>query len=90
MGSHTARHRVIVREAEYYGMVKGASYSLGMRSLASDLVIKSDQMTIEMFTDSSAARGIASRRGLGKVRHIAVCQLWLQDKVNEARYMYQG
>ena len=40
-------------------------------------------MSIEMFTDSSAARGIAIRRGLGKVRHIAVCQLWLQDPVNE-------
>ena len=70
-------------EAEYYGMVKGASYSLGTRSLASDLGISSDQMSIEIFTDSSAARGIASRRGLGKVRLAAVCQLWLQDKVND-------
>ena len=33
-------------------------------------------------TDASAAKGIASRRGLGKVRHIEVNQLWLQDKVN--------
>ena len=64
-------------------MVRGASYSPGMRSLASDLGMDSDQIFIEVFTDSSAARGIAIRRGLGKVRHIAVCQLWLQDKVNE-------
>ena len=32
-------------------------------------------------TDASAAKGIASRRGLGKVRHIEVSQLWLQEKV---------
>ncbi len=32
-------------------------------------------------SDASAAIGIASRRGLGKVRHIEVHQLWIQDKV---------
>ena len=31
--------------------------------------------------NGSAAKGIASRRGLGKVRHIEVNQLWIQDKV---------
>ena len=34
-----------------------------------------------MLSDASAAIGIASRRGSGKVRHIEVNQLWLQDKV---------
>ena len=32
-------------------------------------------------TDATAAKGIASRRGLGKVRHVEVSQLWVQDKV---------
>ena len=32
-------------------------------------------------TDASAAKGIANRRGFGKVRHIAVNQLWIQDRV---------
>ena len=49
-------------EAEYFGMVKGASYSLGLRSLASDLGIDSDQASIERCADSSAAAGIASIR----------------------------
>ena len=39
-------------------------------------------MQIRLRTDASAAKGIAARRGLGKVRHIEVNQLWLQDKVN--------
>ena len=53
-------------EAEYYGMVKGAPYSLRMRPMASDLGIEWDNPPIEFFTGSSAAKGIASRRGLGK------------------------
>ena len=32
-------------------------------------------------SDASAAIGIVMRRGLGKIRHIDVTQLWLQDKV---------
>ena len=32
-------------------------------------------------TDASAARGIALRKGLGKVRHIEVAQLWVRDRV---------
>ena len=37
--------------------------------------------TIRVKTDASAARGIASRRGLGKVRHLDVTLLWIQDRV---------
>ena len=37
---------------------------------------------IQISTDASAAIGIASRRGCGKVRHIEVSQLWLQSRVN--------
>ena len=39
-------------------------------------------MRVRTSTDSTAASGIADRRGLGTVRHIEVNQLWLQDKVN--------
>merc|ERR1712016_553634 len=51
-------------EAEYYGMVKGASNGLGMRSIIADLGI---DMRIGLKTDSSAAKGIANRTGLGRV-----------------------
>ena len=32
-------------------------------------------------TDASVAKSIASRRGAGKIRHIEVNQLWLQQRV---------
>ena len=34
-----------------------------------------------LMTDALAAIEIAKRRGLGKVRHIELSQLWLQEKV---------
>ena len=40
-------------------------------------------MKLDLLTDASAAKGIASRKGIGKVRHIEVSQLWLQDKVRK-------
>ena len=65
-------------EAEYYGMVKGAGSALGISGVFQDMGIKYD---VVVYTDSSAAKGISSRRGLGKVRHIELNQLWLQDQV---------
>ena len=40
-------------------------------------------LQLEVLTDSSAAKGIATRRGLGKVRHIDTCQLWVQHEVHQ-------
>ena len=66
-------------EAEYYGAVKAASIGMGVAGILVDLGLKS-KIRICVKTDSSAAKGIASRKGLGKVRHIEINQLWLQDK----------
>ena len=38
-------------------------------------------------SDSSAAIGISSRSGVGKVRHIATRYLWVQDAVREKQIM---
>ena len=40
---------------------------------------------IRINTDSSAAKGMANRRGLGKVRHIELTDLWIQDQVAKGR-----
>ena len=65
-------------EAEYYSIVKAASNSCGTRAILKDLGIDKG---IVLKTDASAAKGITSRRGLGKVRHIEINQLWVQEKV---------
>merc|ERR1711920_902333 len=61
-------------------MVKGASVALGVQSVLKDLNV---ECSIVLKSDASAAIAIASRRDLGKVRHIEVCQLWLQEKVRK-------
>ena len=65
-------------EAEYYALVKTGSQCLGMKAMMADLGISSK---LKIKTDASAAKGISMRKGLGKVRHIEVNQLWLQDKI---------
>merc|ERR1711994_423562 len=67
-----------VGEAEYYGLVRGASVGLGMASILADFGL---DMRVRVNSDSSTGIGIASRTGLGKVRHIEVAQLWVQEKV---------
>ena len=59
-------------------MVKEASVALGQQSVLEDFNI---ECSITLKSDAIAAIAISNRRGLGKVRHIEVCQLWLQGKV---------
>ena len=69
-------------EAEYYGMVKGAGNALRLSGVFRDMGIERE---ITLHTDASAAKGISSRRGLGKVRHVELSELWLQDQVARGR-----
>ena len=70
-------------EAEFYGIVKGSSTGLGIKAILMDMGVQSGSELISINTDASAAMGMASRKGLGKVRHIDVSQLWIQQKVAE-------
>ena len=67
-------------EAEYYALVKAASQGIGIRNMMEDLGEKCEK-PIEINTDATAAIGIVNRVGIGKVRHIEVNQLWLQEKI---------
>ena len=40
---------------------------------------------VELCTDSSAAKSFVSRRGLGRMRHLQIRDLWLQQEVGEGR-----
>ena len=69
-------------ESEFYACVKGGASLLGMRSLMLDWGI-CPKLTLKIRTDSSAAKGFATRRGLGRQRHVSTRFLWLQDKVSK-------
>ena len=65
-------------EAEFYGAVKGASAGLGMRALYKDI---GHDLPLRLWTDSSAAVGICSKQGLGKLRHLECTSLWIQQMI---------
>ena len=67
-------------EAELYAIVKIATQAKGLGSLLGDYGY--DTTTV-IYTDSIAAMGIVHRKGLGKVKHIEVQYLWLQDHVHD-------
>ena len=48
--------------------------------------VEVEDAVVEASTDSSAAKSYASRRGTGRVRHVEVKQLWLQQAVAEGRF----
>ena len=70
-------------EAELYALVKGASQSLGLLALASDM---GHELQATVHSDSSAAIGITQRKGLGKLRHIRVQMLWVQDGLKRREF----
>ena len=69
-------------EAEFNGVVRGAGVGLGYQSLLRDLGI---DIPIRVWTDSSAAVGICSRQGLGKLRHLDTHTLWVQQAVRSKK-----
>jgi len=90
VGGHTVKHWSSTQagvslssgEAEFHGVVKGAGMGLGYQALLRDVGI---HIPLRVWTDSSAAIGIASRQGLGKLRHLDAHTLWLQQAVRSGR-----
>ena len=67
-------------EAELYAATKTVFQSLGVVSLLEDFAIRP---TVTVYSDSTAAIGIASCDGLGRTRHIRVQRLWVQEQVRQ-------
>ena len=56
----------------------GAACALGIRSHYRDLGI---DLKLDIHTDSSSVKSFASRRGLGKMRHVETRYLWVQEHI---------
>ena len=53
-----------------------------MQSMMRELGI---EVNVVLATDSSAAKSFSSQRGLGRMRHIEVKNLWLQEAICRGR-----
>jgi hypothetical protein len=65
-------------EAELYALNTGVTESKLVQSLLSELGF---DCLLTVYTDSSSALALVHRRGLGKLRHVALRQLYLQEQV---------
>ena len=65
-------------EAELNALIKATSESLGIMNMLKSM---GKYFDIQIYTDSSAAKGIVHRQGCGKVKHLEARQLWVQNVV---------
>ena len=64
-------------------MVKAATEGVAVQALAAEL---GWTLNLVVRVDSATAKAIASRSGVGKVRHLEVKALWLQASLMEGRF----
>jgi hypothetical protein len=69
-------------EAEYYAVVTGSAEGLGVQAMAEEMGWK---MKVRVWTDSGGAKAAVARRGLGKMRHMELKYLWIQEAVQRKR-----
>ena len=67
-------------EAELGALVKTTSGTIGIIQMTEGL---GRELTGEVFVDSSAALSVVDRKGCGKLRHVRVGQLWVQQLTEE-------
>ena len=59
--------------------MRGATELLGMQSVFADFGMYNTRLAL--CSDATAAIGIVDREGLGRVRHLATADLWVQQRV---------
>ena len=81
---HWARTQQVISlssaEAELHALCKCASEGLAARNMSREF---DHILPLCLYTDSSAARGIVQRQGAGKVKHLDVKTLWIQERESE-------
>jgi hypothetical protein len=73
-------------EAELVAAVKTSTELIGLCQMAQEWDI---ELAGEVLVDSSAALGATKRKGNGKLRHVRVGLLWIQQKSEEGEIKYE-
>lgn len=73
-------------EAGYYALTRGASAGLLVKGVYEEI---GRRLLMICLTDSSAGKGVASRKGVGKVKHLSLKELWVQDAIEQKRFKVQ-
>ena len=71
-------------EAELHALTKCASEGLAAVNMAKECYV---DLSMNLLTDSSAAKGIIMRNGVGKVKHLEVKCLWIQERESNGDFV---
>jgi hypothetical protein len=63
-------------ESEYYSLVRCAGEAIGLREALTEMQLG---CSIRLWTDASAARGLALRTGGGQIKHMQAKHYWLRE-----------
>ena len=64
-------------EAELHAICTCASEGLALKNISVEMGLDAE---LELLTDSSAAKGIVMRNGAGRVKHLDIKSLWIQER----------
>jgi hypothetical protein len=70
-------------EAEFVAISQGLVEGKAVQSLAKEL---GAEMPLTICTDSSSARALSMRRGFGRLKHLEVRSLWVQQEFKEKSF----
>ena len=70
-------------EAEFYGIVRAVATSKQTSQILEQIGMQSE---VTIASDSSAARGICTRTGSWKVRHLSIKELWIQESYRKKEF----
>ena len=73
-------------EAELSAIVTASSEAVGLLQMAESLGIP---LCARVMVDSSAALAVTQRKGNGKMRHVRVGELWIQQAAEDGELDYQ-
>ena len=87
--SHWSRTQATVAlssaEAELNAALKGAVELLGAGAMMEEA---GQPMMLELEGDSTACKGVLTRQGSGRIKHLEVRQLWLQEHVQSGKAVF--
>ena len=65
-------------ESEFYALTTGVQEALFVKSLLKEMFPKGE-ISIEGYIDSTSATQVAQRTGVGRLKHLDIRHLWIQD-----------
>ena len=76
--------------AELYAIVESVTWEKGIRTLAGELRLSDLSGVMRLGVDSNAAKSFVNRRGLSRMKHWEIKDLWLQIKIMGVSFAWIG